>query len=551
MDERASSGFSAFAPPIANFGPQSLSWSCSGLVALGAGRSILIYHATRSVIRYCQTLSLSKANPTCVLFQPEKAILAIADDNHDLSLWNAETSELEKHTNVGDTINAIGWNQRVVIILKKSRTIHAWDSEGRRPLWKVDLDSEFTSFSVDPFSPFRLVLTSPHLSAFGFLSAVSVSDRPELPIDTRMLSGNSLIKSSLFHPHIPGLVLLVLSSQVMVFDIATTSLTSLVRDERATVSFRSVGLSSFDISELVVEYSDGSLTLFRGTNQQCALKFKRVIAASAAILSPIFPHRLLTYSVSNGLSLIKRSKEKAFIIHNVAFVPCSLTCFDCINDIVGIGTDDGQFWLIETGTSEVRLKIQLSKSPITRLRFQSDILFHFITDSDSGSFNIRTRELKRFRAAIDLFASDDLGILVHSSAALGLIQDGRERPVVLRQPMVAVVPQRSRTPTTCFGGDSPNFAICSATGTVFVYSSRSLKSVVSVRPAGFEALCAIAWNGNLLAVADEVGQIVIHDFMFQTEQRFVALPNIVKIEWTATDFFFLTKDGILARYRAK
>jgi hypothetical protein len=262
------------------------------------------------------------------------------------------------------------------------------------------------------------------------------------------------------------------------------------------------------------------------------------------------PHRLLTYSICNGLSLIKLSKQKAYVIHMVPFVPCALTCFDCTRDAVGIGTEDGQFWLIEIGTSEVRLKIQLSKSPITRLRFQSDILFHFITDSDSGSFNIRTRELKRFRAAIDLFASDDLGILVHSTAALGLIQDGRERPVVLRQPMIAVVPQRARTPATCFGGDNPNFAICSDR-TVFIYSSRSLKSVVSFRPTGFEALCAIAWNGNSLAVADETGQIVIHDFMFQTEQRFGAVPNIAKIEWNANDLFFLTKDGILAQYRAK
>jgi hypothetical protein len=337
----------------------------------------------------------------------------------------------------------------------------------------------------------------------------------------------------------------------MAFEIRTKSLTSLTVDDRASVPFRSVSLSPFDVSEIIIEYSDGSLTLLRGPDQSCVAKLKREIAATACRLSRSLPHRVLTYSLSNGLSLVKLSKTQAYVIQTAPFVPCPVTCFACTGEHVGVGTDGGQFWLIDIKTCIVRVKIQLSKSAIVRLCFQTEWLFHFITSTDSGSYDLQTRELKRFRAATDLFASDQLAILVHSSTVIGLIQNGRERPIILRQAMVAIVPQNARTAATCFCGNSPNFAIVSSAGTVYVYSSRSSKSVISFRPSGLEAPTAIAWNGNLLAIADEFGHVLIHDFEFQTEQEFMALPNTVKIEFSGSDLFLLTKDGILGHFRAK
>jgi hypothetical protein len=75
--------------------------------------------------------------------------------------------------------------------------------------------------------------------------------------------------------------------------------------------------------------------------------------------------------------------------------------------------------------------------------------------------------------------------------------------------------------------------------------------MVSFTADGLEAPSAMAWTGNLLVISDENGVVVVHDFEFQTQQRFTALPRIVKIEFSGSDLFFLTKEGILGHFRAK
>jgi hypothetical protein len=544
--------FSRFSSPLANIGANCLDWAPYGLAALAAQHSVLVYSATKFDLLYLMTIDLGRSNPVSVSFHSNDPLLAIADDKHELLMFNCESANLSTEAKLGERINVIRWKSNVLLILKKSRVLQAWDSLRHHFLWKVDLESEFSTFSVDSFMPFRIVLSSSTSGGFTIVSSPSADQCPRGSSDCNSMSGTSVIEC-LFHPQMADLVVLVMLGQLWFYEINTRSLTHVTLEESAVVGINAALFSPFDNSEMVIQFSDASLCLYRDLQEKRKMKFTRELPGKcSACISPVYRHRYLTYSILNGLALVKVSKSRGFVTKTAAFVPVHVTCFDCFGPWIGAGTETGELWMIHCQTAEIALRTRLSKGPIVQVKFQTDKLVHFLGERESGSYNFETRELRKFRAAVDLKTSDDLGILVHSNQAIGLVLDGRERPFILNQPMIDVVAQTGRTPATLFAGNSPNFAVLSQNGCISVYSTRSSKSVLSFKgPVELLRPSTIAWSGNSFALGDESGAVVLHDFEYGTDRQFNTIPDITRIEFCGNDLLVLSRTGTLGLFRGR
>jgi hypothetical protein len=543
--------FSGFSSPLPNIGANCLDWAPCGLAAVAAERSVLIYRATKSELYYLMTVDLGRSNPVWISFHSNDPLLAIADDKHELLIFSCESTHLSTEAKLGGRINVIRWKNNVLLILKKSRVLQAWDFSKHQSVWKVDLDSEFSTFSVDPFTPFRIILSSAS-GGFIIVTSSSADQCPRGRGDSNSVSGASVI-DCFFHPQVAGLVVLVMSGRLSFYEINTRSLTFLRLEESPVVSISAALFSQFDNSEMFVQFSDASLCLYRDLQEKCTMKFKRELPGRcSACISPVHRHRYLTYSILNGLALVKASKSHGFVIKIAPFVPVHVTCFDCFNDWIAAGTETGELWMVHCETADIKLRRSLSQSAIVQLKFQTAKLAHFVSERESGSYNFETRELRKFRAAVDLKTSDNLAILVHSNQAIGIVLDGRERPFILTQPMIDVVAQTGTTPATLFAGNNPNFAILSQSGCISVYSSRSSKSVLSFKgPAELVRPSAIAWSGNSFALGDESGAVVLHDFEYGTDRQFNAMPDIARIEFCGNDLLVLSRTGTLGLLKGR
>jgi WD40 repeat protein len=549
--------FSSFSSPLASFGRQCLDWSPFGISAIAADRSILLYRTTKTDLNYSYTVDLNTSSPVCLKFHPTKPLLAIGTDHNEIWTWNPVSGDILSHAKFSKGIIAIEWKDDIIIVLRKPKILQAVHYETNQSIWKLECDSEFSGFSIDPFSQFRIVLFSEAPSSFQIVSSESVRDPPIPPFDKNTLSGSPAIFRCVFHPQVAGLIVMVLSDQLVFFELRTKSLTRIPLDETSGIDYKDVLISPFDMREIVVQFRDSTLACYRSYHRLSSVKMRRSgLGDCVSVASEVYHHRYLSYSTASGLSLLRTIKGKLVVIKTSLFTPIAWTCFDVMGSSIAAGSADGLFWLVDIPTAEPKLKIRFSKSGIVSLKFQSPTVVFFITEAESGSFDLSRRELQIFNqrcgVSTDLLASDDLAVFIRSNHVIGLVHEGKERPVVISQPFVSVAPQNGRTPATCFCGNSPNLAVMFAVGVVRIYSYRSPKAVLTFRlPSQFENPSAIVWRENLLAIADLSGLVRLRDFEFGTDQLFNVFPAIIKMELVGRKLLFLAKDGTLGTFHNK
>ena len=546
--------------PAADFNDKMLDWGICGLVALAAKGSVLIYHGTKEDLRYLQTIELgAKETLDCLKFHPTRTILAMACDL-GIVFWDEKTNE----TTVGlkiDGVEALEWKDDFLVILRRNRTVSVFDFELKKVIWKLDLEAECNTISIDPFAPFRALFSCSKEPSFIVVESTSIQKQPNNRGERSFITGSDGLVRCFFHPEVSDLLVVVCPAKVMIYEMQTKSVKIIISNESSAVTFKSVAVSPFDVRSIHVLESDATISVFKWNGTEYIkmkdLKFIRELSGACAICtSKLFQHYYICYSPNNGLSLLRSGSKKTFVIKTASFVPISFNCYDCKDELICLGTSAGEIWILNCETAEAVCKFFIDSSGVKSVRFQNRNLVHFMGEVVTGTLNIQARSIKRYDTrsgpALRLYVSDELAIFVHGSSVIGIVKDGVEKPVVLDCKIWLLTPQSGRTAATCFRGDNPNFAVVSTARELLIYSCLSTKPVLSIPiPEEIAGIVSVAWKGDKLVVVDQSGFTFIHDFDFGNSKTFMASPNVHNIAFSGSDILFLLRNGELLLYKSQ
>lgn len=547
--------------PAAVFNDKMLDWGICGLAGVAATASVLIYRATKHDLKYLQTIELGpKENVVCLKFHPMRTVLAIASES-GIVFWDGETNEKSFNLKM-ENITALEWKDDFLVILRKEKHVHVFDFETKKLVWKVDLELKCRTIAIDPFSPFRVLFACSKETGFIVLESPDVRTQPNDKGELNYITIPDHLVNCTFHPQARDLIIIVCSSKIIMYELHTKSVKVIISNESSATTFISVAVSPFDVRSLHVLHSDATVSVFKwdGTVylKKKDLKFVRELSSDCSICaSKLFQHYYICYSPKNGLNLLRSGSTKTFVIKTASFVPFNYTCFDCIDNLVCLGTATGEICVIDCESAEVTCKFFIHESGIISVRFQNRDTVHFMGEIITGTVNIKDRIVKRYDPksgpAIRLYASDEIAVLVHGPSVIGIINGGVETPIILDCKIWLLTPQIGRTPATCFRGDNPNIAVVpSSKRELLIYSTRSSKPVLNIRlPHEIECITALAWNGDKLVVADQSGFIFIHDFDFGNSKSISATTGIRSVAFTKSDLLFLSRNGDLCLYKGQ
>ena len=567
----------SLSPPNKNFNRRCMDWGACGLVALAGKGTVFLYRANLSEITFLRSIEIITNNISAVKFHDELPYLAIAEEMGRILLWDCETAAtIGISRSLGDSkfISDMKWANKILIGFSAPGSIFAFDfwpfesdqgATSCRILWHVDLMGQYSNITVDARNGLIITLFNNSVN-FSLVYSKDAKTRPTKPVASQSLAAGNEIQDIVFHPHVQNFLLIALQNEVFAYNILTKSLRSVFRDESNSSPFEILMPSLSNDNEIAVLSADSSLSIYTANLNYSfvksgIVKLKREqmttkVLPIAASCNQSFAGAYTVFSPINGLCLVKVKPQTGVpILCTQNFTaPLPTTCFDFCESTVAFGTTTGEIYFANVTTGEYTKRFFVSKESVSGLRFMDKNKLLWYTKGESGSINLQEHAVRKFLSrtgpASGIVTSEELGIFLRGRYALGIVSGINEKPLTLSTPIIAVTAQIARTPATCFGGDSPNFAVLLKTGYIHIYTFRNgntLTPVLKLRCSREDSKpTAVAWKGDCIVTADSTGALMFYDFAFGTSRMttspFVDIDRI-EFERGASGLYLHSKEG--------
>ncbi|OHS93656.1 hypothetical protein TRFO_11658 [Tritrichomonas foetus] len=281
------------------------SWGSCGIFALGAQHSILLYKANTKCIDYLRAVEIQDgSNPTILEFHDKFPYLCIVTDNFTISIFDCVSGHFIGRTRqLGTKILAMKWYNNFIICFTQSNTLLSIDffdqingnnlhninilnnnlnnnnnnnnnsnndinnytgnylSLSPIMVWNVEINENFTNIEIDPFSQtFQVLLYSTISNSFLIINSDSPMHQPMPPFQTQSMTGVSNIVDAVFHPHFKNVIIVLLPSSAIFYELQTKSLRTIISD--LPPIFSRIFPSQSDSNELTIYCKDNSFMLF-------------------------------------------------------------------------------------------------------------------------------------------------------------------------------------------------------------------------------------------------------------------------------------------------
>ncbi|OHS94740.1 hypothetical protein TRFO_10889 [Tritrichomonas foetus] len=572
--------------PHEGFNSCCIDWGSCGLVALAAKNSILLYSINKQNILFKRFIDI-ESSITCLKFHPEKPLLAVADESSLLFIYDCETCQIigkKMTTNEKKNITSLQWKGDILLGLVPNHYLLGFDVSENSPslIYKVEFSHEFERIAVDPFNNFRILLWSPSLLSFSIVQSTNSRLAPEPPTNTEEISGTNKILDIIFHPHIPDVLIMVLSKSIIAYELQTKSTLTILSDETSLSNFCQIAISNHNHKNLLLYYSNSTVSVYQMQPKsfiksgQIHIRRDTKDNFGVIVASPVFSRYFLCYSISNGLTLIRITDKGMPVIKQVASIyPCHFSAFDTIDTLLAAGTTNGKIFIFDATKNETKMllsigientKLNMFRSnnesnmksknnyfSISYMKFINNNELLWSTSNQSGLINLKNRTIKKFERRLGsvqfFYSSPEIGLAVHNQQTLSVVNGNTERIIILDSSIISAAAQINRTPATCFNGDCPNFALLLNNREINIFNIRSSHPVLRLRiQDDIETPTAIAWKGDNLVFSDNDGILISYDFNYGVSSRILALPQIKKIVFEygeGNTAILLTKTGKL------